>query len=123
MLSTVISLKSDGSLSGGKMKNYCFVCIALFLLFSGTSQAGAASLESAPLLPESLAARTEMAANQKTLTIFIREKDPLKATILLNNSNDDYAKKGWSVFSILPYNADKDFQGFFVTYQKTLVVE
>ena len=105
------------------MKNIWFVCISLFLLVSGISQAGAASSEPAPLLPESLASRSEMAANQKTLTIFIREKDPAKATTLLNNSNDDYAKKGWSVFSILPYNTDEDFQGFFVTYQKTLVIE
>lgn len=105
------------------MKNIWFVYISLFLLFSGISQAIAASSEPAPLLPESLAARSEMAANQKTLTIFIREKDPAKATTLLNNSNDDYAKKGWSVFSILAYNTDEDFQGFFVTYQKTLVIE
>jgi len=105
------------------MKNLWFVYIALFLLFSGISQATAASSESAPLLPESLAAKAEMTANQKTLTIFIREKDPEKATTKLNNSNDDYAKKGWSVFSILPYNAEKDFQGLFVTYQKSLVIE
>ncbi len=105
------------------MKNHRVVYIALFLLFSGISQAGAASSESAPLLPESLAARTEMAANQKTFTLFIHEKDPEKATTQLNKSNEDYAKKGWSLFTILPYNTEREFQGFFVTYQKSLVIE
>jgi len=105
------------------MKNLWFICIALFLLFSGINPASTAASDPAPLLPESLAARTEMAANQKTFTLFIREKDPEKATTQLNNSNDDYAKKGWSVFNILSYNSDDDFQGFFVTYQKSLVIE
>ncbi|MBU1566230.1 MAG: hypothetical protein KJ630_11485 [Proteobacteria bacterium] len=111
------------------MKNLWFVYIALFFLFSGISPAGAASSEPAPLLPESLAARNEMAANQKTLTVLVREKDlekaadPEKAIPLLNNSNDAYAKKGWSVFSILPYYNDGEFQGFFVTYHKSLIIE
>ena len=105
------------------MKNLWFVCMALFLLFSGTTPTPAGASEPAALLPESLAARTEMAANQKTFTLFIHEKDPEKATTQLNTSNDDYAKKGWSVFSILTYNSDSDFQGFFVTYQKSLAIE
>lgn len=105
------------------MKNLWFVYIALFLLFSGISSAGASSSEPAPLLPESLAAKNEMAASQKTLTIFIREKDLEKATSLLNDSNDDFGKKGWTVFSIVTYNVSGDFRGFFVTYQKNLVLE
>lgn len=105
------------------MKNLWFVYAALFLIFAGIKPTSAATSEPALLLPESLAARTEMAANQKTFTLLIREKDPEKATTRLNTSNDDYAKKGWSVFNILSYNSDKDFQGFFVTYQKSLVIE
>ncbi len=105
------------------MKNLWFVCIALFLLFSGINPASAAASEPAPLLPESLAARTEMAASQKTTTIYILEKDIEKATSLLNDSNDDFGKKGWTVFSIITYNVSGDFKGFFITYQKNLVIE
>ncbi len=105
------------------MKNLRFIFIALFLLYSNITPAGAASSGTAPLLPESLAAKNEMAANQKTLTIFVREKDPEKATSLVNNSNEDYGKKGWTVFGILPYNDDGDFQGFFITYVKSLIIE
>ena len=110
--------------TGGTMKNLRFISIALFLLFLEISPAGAASLsESASLLPEHLAAKAEMAANSKTVTIFINEKDPEKALVLLNTSNDNYAKKGWSVFGIFPYIHTSDFQGFFVTYQKSLIIE
>jgi len=105
------------------MKNLRFIYIALFLLCSGISPADAASAEPALLLPESLAAKKEMAANQKTLTIFVREKDPEKATSILNTSNEDYGKKGWTVFGILPYNDDGDFHGFFITYMKSLIIE
>lgn len=106
------------------MKQSISMILALLLLFSGTASAGAASSsEPAPLLPESLAARTEMAASQKTLTIFLKEKDPEKATLQLNNSNDDYGRKGWTVFSILPYIHEEEFQGFFITYQKNLIIE
>ncbi len=105
------------------MKNLRFVYITLFLLLSVISQAGAASSEPAPLLPESLAAKNEMAANQKTLTTFILEKDLEKAIPLLNDSNDDFGKKGWTVFSIVTYNVSGDFKGFIITYQKSLVIE
>lgn len=96
--------------------------LSLFFLFSSIGSAVASS-EPAPLLPESLAARTEMAASQKTLTVFMKEKDPNKATEQLNKSNDEYARKGWTVFNILPYIHEEDFQGFFVTYQKNLIIE
>lgn len=100
------------------------VPLLLTLLFLLPAVAPAASSsEQAPLLPESLAARTEMAASQKTLTIFLKAEDPVKATEELNKSNEEYARKGWTVFSILPYTRDEDFRGFFVTYQKNLILE
>jgi hypothetical protein len=105
------------------MNNLSLSAIALFAFFTGSTLANAASSEPAPLLPESLAAKTEMAANQKTLTLFIEERDPKKATTLLNTTNEEYAKKGWSVFNILTFNTDEEFRGFFVTYQKTLIFE
>lgn len=64
-----------------------------------------------------------MAANLKTTTIFIEAKEPKKAVVALNISNDEYAKKGWTVFSIIPYQQSEDFRGFFVTYQKKLILE
>ena len=106
------------------MKLRISMILSLLLLSCGIGSAGAASpSEPAVLLPESLAARTEMAASQKTLTIFMKEKDPEKATLLLNSSNDEYGRKGWTVFSILPYMHEEDFQGFFITYQKNLIIE
>ena len=96
--------------------------IALFLL-SGAGVSIATSAEKAPLLPESLAARAEMAASQKTITIFFKEDDPEKATKKLNESNSEYAHKGWTVFSITPFVENGDFEGFFITYQKNLIVE
>ncbi len=105
------------------MKNLRYISIALFLLCSGISPGHAASSGPALLLPESLAAKNEMAANQKTLTIFVREKDPEKATSSLNTSNEEYGKKGWTVFGILPYHDDGDFHGFFITYVKSLIIE
>ena len=104
------------------MKRRTTLFLSLFFLFPVIASA-ASSSEPAPLLPESLAARTEMAANQKTLTVFLKEKDPNKATELLNKSNEEYGRKGWTVFSILPYVHEEEFQGFFITYQKTLIIE
>ena len=105
------------------MNNLSLVSVVLFAFLLTSTSAKAASAEPAPLLPESLAAKTEMAANQKTLTLFIEERDPKKATILLNTTNEEYAKKGWSVFNILTFNTDEEFRGFFITYQKTLIFE
>ncbi len=96
--------------------------IALFFL-SVASVTIATSAEKAPLLPESLAARAEMAASQKTVTIFFKEENPEKATKKLNASNSEYAQKGWTVFSIIPFMENGDFEGFFITYQKNLIVE
>jgi len=96
--------------------------VALFFL-AGTGVTIATSAEKAPLLPESLAARAEMAASQKTITIFFKEDDPKKATINLNDSSSEYAQKGWTVFSIIPFMENGDFEGFFVTYQKNLILE
>ena len=76
-----------------------------------------------PLLPESLAALSELAATQKTFTVFLEEDDPAKLTQLLNNTNEEYAQKGWSVFSIISYVHNGDMDGMFVTYQKGLSVE
>lgn len=104
------------------MKNYIFALAALLSFFSNFHTLTAASLQSPPLQPESLAARAEMAASKKTLTIFIPESDPEKATQLLNDSNDAYAKKGWTVFSIHPFMENGDFEGFFVTYEKNLLI-
>lgn len=103
------------------MKNYIRALIALLFLLSNFNTVAAASLQSTPLQPESLAARAEMAASKKTLTIFIKEPDPEKATQLLNSSNDAYAKKGWTVFSIHPFMENGDFEGFFITYEKNLL--
>jgi hypothetical protein len=79
--------------------------------------------EETPLLPESLAARSEIAPVEKTLTVFLKEDDPVKLTALLNTSNEEYAQKGWSVFTITAYTDNGDVDGFFVTYSKGLTVE
>lgn len=105
------------------MKRRISLILSLFCLLLNFNSADAASSEPAPLLPESLAARAEMAASQKTLTVFIKEENPEKATLQLNTSNDEYARKGWNVFSILAYTHDGDFNGFFITYQKNLILE
>jgi hypothetical protein len=106
------------------MKRLSIACCAVSLLLSSAHPAWTASSTApAPLLPESLAARAEMASNQKSLTILIKNEDPEKATAALNASNEEYGKKGWSVLSILTYTNDGDFEGFFVTYQKSLVIE
>ncbi|MFH0785047.1 MAG: hypothetical protein V2B20_24250 [Pseudomonadota bacterium] len=105
------------------MKNLKYAYIALFVFFSGVGAANCASSEPTTLLPENLAAKGEMAASQKTITIDIKEDKPEKAIIKLNDSNGEYQKKGWTVFSILTYTRDGDFKGFFVTYQKSLILE
>lgn len=106
------------------MKLLSFACCAVWLTSVAVHPAWAASsAEPAPLLPESLAARAEMASNQKTLTVLIENEDPEKATAALNASNEEYGKKGWNVLSILTYTDDGDFEGFFITYQKSLVIE
>lgn len=103
------------------MKFFIVTFFTLLVIFSNSNTSNAVSPQSPPLLPESLEARAEMAASKKTLTIFIAESDPEKATRLLNSSNDDYAKKGWTVFSIHPYTKNGDFEGFFITYEKNLL--
>ncbi len=74
------------------------------------------------LLPESLKARSQMAADKKTVTIFIEEDDPNKITEMVNLSTAEYAQKGWTLFSIIPYTEGSDFEGFFITYQKKLII-
>ncbi len=93
----------------------------LFLFPNCTIAASPTNAET--LLPESLAARSEIAATQKTFTVFLEEDDPVKLATLLNNTNDEYAQKGWSVFSIISYIHNGDMDGMFVTYQKELFVE
>lgn len=105
------------------MKSLKYVYIALFVFMSGVGTANYASSEPAPLLPESLAAKDEMAATQKTITVNIEEDNPKKAIKLLNDSNSEHQKKGWTVLSIIPYTEDGDFEGFFVTYQKNMTSE
>ncbi|MFT5701230.1 MAG: hypothetical protein ACI8ZB_004119 [Desulforhopalus sp.] len=100
---------------------FTFLTACLFLLPSVTTATPLPS--AAPLLPESLAARSELASTQKTFTIFLKEDDPAKLTEFLNSTNEEYAQKGWSVFSIISYINNGDVDGLFVTYQKGLTVE
>lgn len=102
---------------------YCFYLLlwCLFLFPNHTAAATPANVEA--LLPESLAARSELATTQKTITVFLEEDDPVELTKLLNKTNDEYAEKGWSVFSIISYIHNGDMDGIFVTYQKGLSVE
>lgn len=102
---------------------FVFFFITGFLFFLPSSMMAASPSNAAPLLPESLAARSEMAANQKTVTVFLEEDDPAKLTKLLNNTNDEYAQKGWSLFTINSYIHNGDVDGLFVTYHKGLAVE
>ena len=78
----------------------CLLICFLFLFPNFTMAASPSNAE--PLLPESLAARSEIAANQNLFTIFLEEDDPAKLTKLLNNTNDEYAQNGWSVFPLSP---------------------
>lgn len=106
------------------MKPLPLLCSTLlFMLLAATPSRILAAAEPAPLLPESLAAKSEMASNQKTQTILLKEEEPEKAVAALNTSNEEYGKKGWNVMSILTYYDDGEFGGFFVTYQKSLVIE
>ena len=105
------------------MKSASMICLAAALSLAAVAPPATLAAEQAPLLPESLAARAEMASNQKTLTVLIEEDDEVKAVAALNASNEEYGKKGWTVLNIVTYNKSGDFEGFFVTYQKSLVIE
>lgn len=102
---------------------YVLCLLFCFLFLSPNITIAASPANAEPLLPESLAARSELATNQKLLTIFLEEDDPVKLTELLNFTNDEYAQKGWSVFSITSYVHNGDMDGMFVTYEKGLTVE
>ncbi len=104
------------------MYRLILVTIALSFLFAGISASLTSATEQGMLLPESLEALSKMAADKKTLTIFIEEDDPKRVIELLNTSNGEYAKKGWEVFNITPYLRNGDFEGFFITYQKKLII-
>jgi len=102
---------------------YTFFLLLWCLFFFPNHTIAASPTDAEALLPESLAARSELAATQKTFTVFLEEDDPVKLTKRLNNTNDEYARKGWSVFSIISYLHNGDMDGIFVTYQKELFVE
>lgn len=102
---------------------YVFAFLTAYLLIVPAFTLAASPLTAAPLLPESLAARSEQAAHQKTHSVFLKEDDPEKLTELLNTSNEEYARKGWSVFTIISYINNGDVDGLFVTYHKGLTVE
>jgi hypothetical protein len=104
------------------MKRLVLVAIIFSLFSTGSNSVSCFAAEQKMLLPESLEALSQMAADKKTVTIFIEEEDPKRATELLNTSNKEYAKKGWELFNITPYNYDGDFKGFFITYQKKLII-
>ncbi len=104
------------------MKRLILTAIIFSLFSLGNNPANCFAAKQKMLLPESLEALSQMAADKKTATIFIEEEDPKRATELLNTSNKEYAKKGWTLFNIATYNYDGDFKGFFVTYQKKLII-
>ena len=104
------------------MRYVFFLLLGCLFLFPNCTTATSPT-NAEPLLPESLAARSELATTQKTFTVFLEEDDPLKLAKLLNDTNGEYAKKGWSVFSIISYVHNGDMDGMFVTYQKGLSVE
>lgn len=93
---------------------FCFILTSVLSSYSLADDQGM-------LLPESLAARSQMAADTKTVTIFIETDEPEEVIKLLNSSNGEYAKKGWKLFSIIPFTDGGDFEGCFVTYQKKLI--
>ena len=95
------------------------LCIVFLPSFATTATLS----NGAPLLPESLAARSEIATNQKTHTVFLEEDDPQKLTELINITNNEYAQKGWSVFAINSYLHNGDLDGVFITYQKGLTAK
>jgi len=94
----------------------------LFFLFAAISVSSGYAADPGMLLPESLEARTKMAADKKTITIFIAEEDPKIATELLNTSNAEYAKQGWELFNITSFIDSGNFEGLFITYQKKLMI-
>lgn len=100
---------------------YVFFLLLCFLFLFPNFGIAASPTNAEPLLPESLAARSELAVDQKLFTVFLEEDDPVKLTELLNNTNDEYAQKGWAVFSITSYVHNGDMDGMFVTYQKGLI--
>ena len=102
---------------------YVFTFFAAYLLMLPSFTLAVSPSTAAPLLPESLAARSEQAATQKTHSVFLKEDNPEKLTELLNTSNEEYAKKGWSVLTIISYTRNGDVDGLFVTYHKGLAVE
>ena len=104
------------------MNRLFLTTITLFFLFAGLSVSSGNAADQGMLLPESIEARTKMAADKKTVTIFIEEEDPKIATELLNTSNAEYAKQGWELFSITSFIDSGDFEGFFITYQKKLMI-
>ena len=104
------------------MKQLLLSLLAAFL-FCTQAQSSTAPSVQAPILPESISARDQMAGDSKTETIFLKEKSPQKATEKLNDSNVEYTKRGWTVFTVIPYVEDGDFNGFFVIYQKKLLIE
>jgi len=105
------------------MRRLLLSCIAAVLLIFGTGSIDQVfAAEPGMLLPENLEARSQMTANKRTVTILIKEEDPKVAVELLNQSNAEYARKGWEIFSINTYITNEDFEGFFVTYQKMRVV-
>ena len=104
------------------MNRFILTAITLSFLFTGMNSSLHAATDTGMLLPESLEARSKMAADKKTVTIFIAEEDPKRITELVNTSNEEYAKKGWELFNITPYHDNGDFEGFFITYQKKLMI-
>ena len=94
------------------------ICTSLLVLLSSSAILAA---EEKMLLPESLEARSQMAAGEKTLTVFIEEDNPKEAVKLVNQTNAKYAEQGWYLFGVVPYN-DSSFEGFFVIYQKKNLV-
>lgn len=104
------------------MNQFITAIVTIFIVLSGLGYSKVYSSQQEQLLPESLSGRNEMSASQRNYTIFLKEDDPEKAAQLLNTANDEYTRQGWSVFSIVPYIEGNDFEGFFVTYQKNLVI-
>lgn len=105
------------------MMNQLFISLTAVALIQLCFTVASPQAAETALLPESLAARSEIAPIEKTFTVFLREDDPEKLTELLNTSNEQYAQKGWSVFTINTYSENGDVDGFFVTYSKGLTVE
>ena len=104
------------------MNRFILTAITLSFLFTGINVPVCSAADSGMLLPESIEALSKMAADKKTTTIFIEEEDPKRVTELVNTSNAEYAKQGWELFNITPYIKSGDFEGFFITYEKKLII-